>query len=563
MARALTMVALVCVLSCAQLRTPDSPFDSRVLPERSAVQRALAAGRAFRPPEEIALMVSKDRAALRGVSLATGTTWNLNHRVDAFVITQDAVLILGDEELASVDLATGALRFRRSVGPLVMVGAAGGGDLTAVVLRTADTRRTDLLAINHRGSVLQQWETEERLGTPAVFGPMVWVPWRDTFVSALDPLSGTEVARASSDARVRDAYVFENSLWVGEMSFASLERGVRLPPLRGIAGVQDVPLLDAKPRSIAEKRVPFLYGALPRTGEMTETRDNTHYMVMSGVLVALRTNDREIRWLRKVDTEVIDAAPVEGGVVTCGKNGSVERVNSRGVSTTIVPKGEEIAQCLLHAHLPMPATQALEPSIEPYAQILDGDVEARLQRFALLQLGARGDERATQLLLEKALDPGFVAKHDASLREALTRVTGKQALRAFFQRDTLGVHVPIGTIALAYVQTGESTASIAELLLRPQTAERELPLLAKAVGLTNDRGALRDFFVLYRVGDRGESMTQALIESATAMLRLRSMSDDMLLRRAAADVETSAQVRAFLNEAFAKFPRSSGEGLFR
>jgi hypothetical protein len=546
------------VASCAQFRTPESPFDARVPADKGAVERALRVGRAPPPADEIALMVSSNRDALRGVSLTTGTIWNLSHRVDAIAITQDSVLLLGDEELLSVSLSNGEKRFRRAVGPLVMVGAAGGGDLTAVVLRTRDSSRTDLLALNHRGSVLQQWETEERLGTPAVFGPYLWVPWRDTFVSALDPLSGTEVARVSSEERVRDAYALERGLWIGDQSFTLLgtDPRVKLPPLRGIAGAQDVPLLDAKPRTIEERRVPFLYGALPSASETYVTQADTHYMVMPRTLVAMRTSDQVIRWLRKFDTEIIDAAPVAGGVVTCGKDGSVERVNSLGAASTIVPRGAEIAQCLVHAHRPMPSLPAADPSPSAYAEVLEGDLDtlSNLQAFALLQLGARGDEGATRTLLKKALDAAFVAKHDSLLREALLKVRGKQALLEFLQRDAIEPHVPIGTIALAFAALGERAALIRETVLRPETAERELPLLVRAAALSKDGRTLRDFFALYHVGERGDFMSQALVEAATGMLGMRSMSDSLLLRRAAADPETSARVRAFINEQLAKFP---------
>jgi hypothetical protein len=564
--RARVTSLLLLALACAQFATPASPFSATFRAEPERVNQALARGRPPRLADEIALMVPPARDSLRGVLLSSGVGWNFAHRVDAFAITHDSVLVLGDEELVSVELTSGAPRFRRRVGPLVMVGAAGEGDLTAVVLRTLDSRRADLLAINHRGSVLQQWETEEQLGNPAVFGPYVWVPWGRNLLSALDPFTGTEAARTRRSETIRDAYANEAGLWTGETSFQLVggDRKHAVPPLRAFADAPEAALLDAKPRAIEERRIPFLYGALPSEKEAWSSLQNTHYAVFPRTLVALRTSDQAIRWVRAVHADVIDAAPVAGGIVTCARDGSVDRVSIAGETRPVVARGAEIAQCLVHAHAPMgaPGSAAPEPSLTGFAPVLSSDEPGvfGLQESLIAHLAVRADEDATALLLQTATHATFVARHAQALRPALARVRGKAALLAFLGRESFEPHVPIGAIALATVETSQPRDRIAEILLATGTAERELADLARALGrVALNSKAHREFFVFNRPNAKSDAMNEALIECAKVMLRLRSMSDITLLRRAVADSETSPSVRAFLAEELAKLPASMSE----
>jgi PQQ-like domain len=334
------LVALLLV-ACAELGVaPIVPFQNTAPSSREALAAALARGNAPRSLKvrELALLVSDAADSVRAVRLDTGATWTFKHRVDSMLLAGDSVFVMGDEELVHLDLVTGAALFRRRTGPLRLVGADAAGELSVVVLATNGGERSSVLALDRRGSVLQQWESMARVGPPAIHGDLIWVSWRDTFVSALDPVSGQETALFQTDVPATNLLSRDGTLYVGSselLNTRSLTQGqgtlrAKIPALQGVAGVPPEAPYGANesggPQE-ARRRSVMLSSAPPRSSELpvSLSADDTHYMSYASSVTALRNADNHVRWIKALPVPVLSVAALQGGVVACSVNGAVER----------------------------------------------------------------------------------------------------------------------------------------------------------------------------------------------------------------------------------------------
>jgi PQQ-like domain len=560
--------------ACAELGVaPIVPFQNTAPSSRETLASALARGNAPRnlKVREVALLVSDAADSVRAVRLDSGATWTFKHRIDAMLLAGDSVFVMGDEELVHLDLASGAALFRRRTGPLRLVGADASGDLSVVVLATNGGERSSVLAFDRRGSVLQQWESMARVGPPAIHGDLIWVSWRDTFVSALDPVSGQETALFQADVPATNLLSRDGTLYVGSselLNTRSLVQGslrAKIPALQGLAGVLPEAPYGANesggPQE-ARRRMVMLSSAPPRGSELPASlsADDTHYMSYASSVLALRNADNHVRWAKALPAPVLSVAAIQGGVVACTVNGAVERFDLSGKSRALLPgsASANVSQCVVRVLAQASKARLPEPVPDDFAEFLSNENASLLPLQSALLAGLKtyAEPDVTQMLLALAANRPLARRYSEGLRDALPLAKDGRALTTFVHALTQGDRCPVsasvcGPLALAVrsLKLKECAGDLMQLLLDPETPEGDLPYLAAALetlaGSTEQPG-LREFFILNNKNAKTDAMLRAVFEVAKAMRRLVSKSDYALLKNASVHPSTPPRLRELL-----------------
>src|SRR5206468_1874581 len=85
-----------------------------------------------------------------------------------------------------------------------------------------------ILIVRRDGSLERQIETEKQLGEPAVVGGIVFVPWSNQYVSAIDAATGDELGRVVLRDKVSRALTIGGSLYFGEVAYVRFDDKIRL-----------------------------------------------------------------------------------------------------------------------------------------------------------------------------------------------------------------------------------------------------------------------------------------------------------------------------------------------
>jgi outer membrane protein assembly factor BamB len=164
-----------------------------------------------------------DNDTLIGTPLGTGSPWTAKHALDARPIVAGGVVVVsGGGEVAALDAATGKKLWARPTGGLALLGAGDDGKVTAVTLSRGGSGST-LLVVGRDGSVKRQIESEQTLGDPEVVSGVVFVPWANQYVSAIDVESGDEIGRVTLRDKVSRAMTVGGTLYFGEMAFVRFD----------------------------------------------------------------------------------------------------------------------------------------------------------------------------------------------------------------------------------------------------------------------------------------------------------------------------------------------------
>ena len=153
----------------------------------------------------------------------SGQQWSATHPLDARpVIAGGVVVVSGANEARCVRRAnSGKKLWARPTGGLPLLGAGDDGALTAISLQR--NGGSTLLVVARDGGVKRQIETDKVIGTPAVLGGVVFVPWASQYVSAIDPDSGEELGRVTVRDKVSRALVIGDSLYFAEHAYVRFD----------------------------------------------------------------------------------------------------------------------------------------------------------------------------------------------------------------------------------------------------------------------------------------------------------------------------------------------------
>ncbi|MFO0736997.1 MAG: PQQ-binding-like beta-propeller repeat protein [Labilithrix sp.] len=542
------------------------------------------------PATDLVVAVGENNKII-GTPLGDGEQWTATHALDARpIIAGSVVVVSGNNEVAALDAATGKKLWGRPTGGLPLLGAGDDGAITAVTLQRSGG--STLLIVSREGSVKRQIETDKQIGAPAVFGGIVFVPWANQYVSAIDPSSGDEVGRVTLRDKVSRALIVGGTLYFAEHGYVRFDEKIG-GASQGKANRVAIPTreLPGTPRvfSAGTERTPVVANAhdrdrlyaRPNDGEPLALDSGRFYATYYRLVFGFATEPsapggqrNQLAWVRHTTADVIGGRAAAGGVVLCDEDGKIMILDARSGQPSIEKKiGEPIKSCTVHADsFAVPRAGTPGPSLGQ--QITDAVTlrEATLataQRLLIRELATIPDESATKTLIDIASDPRSVPVLVEDARTALaSRRNGQK-----FMEEALAKHYdylhdvlrspPVGPIAdaLAAMKDPNAAPLVASHLFDPAISDDDVKRAAAALSVMatpKELPQLKQFFGIYRGTAASDEVAVAVGSVAEAMLRLDPKGSRPVIEAATKDGMTKETAKAKLDQLLAASP-SGGE----
>lgn len=530
---------------------------------------------------DLAVAVAGKNDKLVGVLLAGGEHWTFAHPIDVRPVIAGGVVVgSGGGEVFALDAATGKKLWSRATGGLPLVGAGDDGTLTALTL--ARPAGTTLLVVGRDGNVKRQLETSVRLGDPAVLGGVVFVPWANQYVSAIEASTGDEIGRATLRDKVSQALRIGDRLYFGESVFVRFDERIAMAS-RGGASRVALPSreLPGTPRLLVpggEKQPPVANArdrdrlfARPAAGSDEALRIDAgrYYASYYRLVYGFDASNGHLTWVHAHPSDVLGGEAVTGGVAVCDEQGKLSVFEARAGNVTLTREfGEPIHSCVVHADTFRAAASTGTGAGAPLAAQISEAVSiqepelATGQRLLLRELGTLPDESATKTLVDLASDPRQAPVLVADARAALaTRRTGSSFMLAAlgkhydFLADVL-MTPPVGPIsdALAAMKERRGAPLLADHLFDPADTDDDVrrASAAMAVLATKDElPALRRFLAMYRGTGESEDLQAAVGSVAEGIVRLDPKDGRALVEATSKDPTTDEPVRQRLEAVLA------------
>lgn len=504
--------------------------------------------RSAKPGASTDLVVSVgENNKIIGTPLSGGAQWTATHALDARpVIAGGVVVVSGGKEVAAFDATNGKRLWARPSGGMGLLGAGDDGNLTAVSLTRSGG--STLLIVGRDGSVKRQIETDKAIGDPAVVGGIVFVPWANQYVSALDGMTGDEIGRVTLRDKVSRALSIGGTLYFGEMAYVRFDEKIGQAS-RGQASRVQIPSreLPGTPRLLVPgtEKVPAAANARDRDRLFGRpSGDSNPLAVDSGrfyasyyrLVFGFESSRGHLAWVRTHAHELIGGEAILGGVLLCDEEGKILILDAQtGQISMEKPIGEPIKSCVVQTDtFQAPKPQGPGPSLGQ--QITDAVTvrEATLataQRLLLRELATLEDETATKTLIDIASDPRSVPVLVADARAALaTRRNGAQYMHQALAKHYDYLHdvlasPPVGPIAdaLAAMKDPKAAPLIASHLFDPAITDDDVRRAAGALALIatdKEMTQLKQFFAMYRGTAASDEVAIAVASIAEAMLRV-------------------------------------------
>jgi outer membrane protein assembly factor BamB len=524
---------------------------------------------------DVVVAVAGDKSdKLIGLPLAGGPPWTFAHPLDARPIIAGAVVIgSGNGEVFALDAASGKRLWARPSAAAALLGAGDDGTITAVSLSSG--KGSTILIVGRDGGVKRQIETDKQIGDPAVLSGIVFVPWANQYVSAIDAASGDEVGRVVLRDKVSRALTIGGGLYFGEVAYVRFDEQIRLAsggganriaiPPRELPGTPRllVPGTEKQP-AVANARDRDRLFARPSAAEGPLAIDSGRfYASYFRLVIGFEASRGQLAWVHTHPSDVIGGEAVTGGILLCDEEGKIVVLDAKtGQATYQAAFGEPIKSCVAHADtyksLPPPGGA---PSLGQQITEAVSSREASLataQRLLLRELGTLEDEAATKTLIDIASDPRSAPVLIADARAAIaTRRNGATYMLTAlgrhydFLRDVLA-SPPVGPIAdaLAAMKETKGAPLLASHLLDPADTDEDVRRAAAALATlaTKDElPTLRRFFAMYRGTGENEELGHAVASTGEAILRLDPKDGRALIETASKDPMTVASARSRLD----------------
>jgi outer membrane protein assembly factor BamB len=508
------------------------------------------------------------------------------HVLGSYVVTEE------EGRVVARDLETGEERFTYRDEELRLVGGDGEGDRAVIGLSTGssgdEAYSTVLLA--RGGELIWAQSVGFAIGSPALRGDYVFVPWMTHSLSVLSGEDGRQLLRLRMDDVIGHAFVQNGKVYTGQhgvfrltpsFEYAQRAKAARYAPLARPLPGQPPLLRDGYESPLgADSAVHRVRLAWRVTGE-DETvgfEDQTLYFIFYKLVFALSADEDELRWVYHHDSDLVGVAAQPGGLLLADEGGDLLFLSAEsgrqiwgaqtGQSPVVVrfraanlsPEGEPEGR-------PSPLADQLFQAAQMNDPRLPGGRALAIRFLSRIEDG----EVTSQLIT--VCDDGDAPEQvrDAACEALAERSTGGPhvitALRrraAFLQGEEAP---PVGPLARA-AERMELRAAVPLLLqhlVDPHTPDDALPPIMQA--LKNLAGApaarpIEEFLVLYHADPSSEGLTQALGVAVEALARLRRRGALPTLQALAGDEMTVPSVRARATQAIARLEgsRSSGSG---
>ncbi|MBZ0120628.1 MAG: hypothetical protein K8H88_26785, partial [Sandaracinaceae bacterium] len=368
-------------------------------------------------------------------------------------------------------------------------------------------------------------EVQGVFGEPVASAGMVMVPWERQNIAILEGATGVEIARLrSTDDVVAWMEANESGIYYGSRGIYRLDDRASSGTRAGSTFLAP-PLTDLprQPETIAED------GFVPRPGARSargririyfrpdvapehaiQVVGETYYFVYYRYVFAFST-EGALRWTRILEQDVINAQPLEDGLLTVGEQGSLRVLDrTTGNDRWQANLDAQLASVAVHATgLPVPEAEAAQP--RPLRSSLNEivlDPDNRLvaaRAYAVTQLANIDDPEVTRDLLDLYQQRSMPGALKEALREALrSRRSGEQFLLAALERrydyleDTQAPPLEAIVPALLEMRQAAAVPRLVNHLMDHETPDAVLPVLVRAIvqlGGAEAVPALRTFLV--------------------------------------------------------------------
>lgn len=526
----------------------------------------------------IAVGIGTSPAGLYAYDLEAGRVlWNepatlgtVPHLAGDYVVSEEG------EEAIVRRLSDGAITYRLPRRGLRLVGAAGEGDLGALVLSTtAGAVAESTLVILSRGNGAHRFEVSQALGEPAVRAEMIFVPWGHQNVSVLEGSSGAEIARLRSREVVGHAISRGNDVFIGQSRLARFSAALSADPTwlepSETERSSGATLFDdayAPPPAAASAAHHVRMAFAPRrstelAGAKLET--DTLYEVFYRAVFALEgpaeggAPGNTARWATVTAADVVGVAVETAGIFVADESGRLTLLETsdgrvRWTAETGIPSSYVALRVEGFAPAGAPTGDVLP--LRDQLLAVASDTDARLvpaRAFAVRLLGASPEPEVTGNLVSLCEDRAAAPSvHTAACETLALRTVGGDQVIAALDRHaaflTGTTAPPVGALARAALAMGERRALplLLSHLSDPETGAADLVALFDALGGFGDPSALSpiaDWLRLYHAEADDSGLGEALAAGARAYGTLAGPTASDLLQPLLDDPTTHALLR--------------------
>jgi outer membrane protein assembly factor BamB len=425
--------------------------------------------------------------------------------------------------------------------------------------------------VSRSGGVLQRWTPEPDVGVPGIVGSVVFAPWDNQYVSALDVSDGSEIGRVLARNVVSRSMAIGGSLYFGESALVKFDSAiphaqhgeahvVKLPerelpgkPMWFPSGVTVLP-----PTAGAPDAIRFYARPVEQSGKLSIDSQRfaaTYFRIVVG----FDESDASLRWARTLPAEVIGGDAATGGFLFCDVAGNVWFTDGRtGGGSGKVSIGAPLKACIVSAgSFSVPAGSSsgtLTEQITDAIELREATM-ATIQRFLLRELGTNeSDPTVTKTLLDLASDARTQPEVLAEARTLLAgRRNGVEYMLAALERhyDFLSDVLrppPVGPLADALASVGERKAAplLAAHLNDPSDTPNDIRHAAHALlklATPDELAAVRTFFSLYHSTADEDDLVAAAVDAARILVKLGGAEGTSVVEQAARDPLTVPAVR--------------------
>lgn len=500
-------------------------------------------------------------------------------------IAGELVFLQEGERVVGRRLRDGAVALTLSTDNLQFVGAGGEGPLAAVVLSTGGAvGARSRVFIVRGGGVSSQLALDFAAGVPAVRGGVVFLPWGNQNLSAIDGQSGAELARLRyldgvvGHVRASDAGLVFGQSGVGRVATEVSREGVGWyqPDVSSLPG--QAPLWrsaydpPAGPRS-ATHRIQLAWAPSRGEGPLRMT-DETLYLTFYRMVFGLTQEGLAPRFVYEHPVDVVGAAAREGGVLVADAEGGLTFVSADGHPRWSAQTERRPTVVVFRAENFSPSGEARMAPASLADQLLGAarNTDARLvpaRAFAVRHLAAQADESVTEHLIVLCDEPSLPADLRRTACDALgMREVGADLVlaalgrRASYLEETRSP--PVGALATVAARLGERRAVplLIEHLRDPETSLADFPALCAALVQLGDRAAiapLEQFLWLYHADGADPALAIALGHVARALVTLAGEAGREQVTRILGGPFTAPPVRAQLGIALRETAQQESE----
>jgi outer membrane protein assembly factor BamB len=545
--------------------------DERNLEGQKKVLERLAA----KPPAlgpDVAVAVT-GTAEISGVDLATGKTWSFAHPLDRRPqIAGPLVIGQGGGEIFALDAKTGQTKFTTRSPKGKLLGAGSDGTATVLVTRTAEG--SALYTLGPDGSVRFGKTTEVGLARPAVAAGIVFVPWKNLYVTAFDATSGAQLATFVTDTETTHVVPFGGALFAGQGRLVRFDADLPKAKQGGsalAAPPQDLPNVTRRDLLVGPDHDDRIQAdaldATPLTGRPTPSGAagflaDRLYGGYYELVFGFDAKSAKLAWVHTGREEVVAAHAGKDGVVVVDKAGAVKLLAAANGAVT---KSFSFGKPVLSADVLADGLSIGTGDAPPLAKQIEEAVTFKDDRLATGQIylletaAAVPDESTTAVLLQVADSERAAPLIKEAARKAIAlRTNGAAAMiellgrRADFLKGTRTPPVGPMAKALAAMKEKKAAGPLLAQLLDPALPQNDLVETAEGLAVLAEKehlAQLQRFVNMYRGSSTGNlRLTDAIGAVATAIARIDGDKGREWLTNVAKDPLTDVDVRTTIQK---------------